>query len=153
MGYFCPMLPAPSAFYPIVISDGCPLPLGREQIKRLLSEARARREAAVARVRAKREQAKIGSEGELVGQAAVSSTPTSSSSGNVSSLVHHAEPASSSPSAAAMPGEDRRPRGLAAQGPSSTAERGETSRSRPNGVKGDEPPWKGFTLSDGRKWS
>ncbi|CAM9438750.1 unnamed protein product, partial [Ectocarpus fasciculatus] len=121
----------------------------KEEIKRLLSEARARREAAVARVRAKREQAKIDSEGELVGQAAVSSTPTSSSSGNVSSLVHHAEPASSSsPSAAAMPGEDRRPRGLAAQDPSTTAERGETSRSRPNGVKGEEPPWKGFTLSD-----
>eukprot|EP00903_Cladosiphon_okamuranus_P014275 g13258.t1 len=143
----------------------------REEIKRLLLAARARREAAVNRVRAQREQARLDSEREILGHidgsAAVTTTTTPitpAQDGNGSSVgatmaeaptlanANGRLPAKTftgagGPAAAAKSGEATGTVRRAEFFPSTATVGGEVGRRRSDRASGEAPPWKGFTLS------
>ncbi|CAM9599517.1 unnamed protein product [Scytosiphon promiscuus] len=128
----------------------------KEEIKRLLTAARARREAAVARVRAQREQAIIDSETDSLGQAAAgdTSTPPASEQGSRSLLprVDSGPALASATAVRAGPGPANEKESAvslpAVAGAAQNDEGGEVGQGRSEQIKGRAPPWKGFTLGD-----
>lgn len=127
-----------------------------EKIKRLLAAARARREAAVARVRAQREQAKMDSKTESLEQTTAANTSTSPASGEASRSILPKVDSDPPPLGAAArragPTVDRKETAILLPGVEGAAVAGEgadAGRGRSGRTKGDAPPWKGFTLSDG----
>eukprot|EP00752_Nemacystus_decipiens_P009941 g8865.t1 len=139
----------------------------KEEIKRLLLAARARREAAVARVRAQREQARLDSErvtlGQMDGSTAATATtvtttaPEQDESGSAAVVPVRAtekSPTKLMPtSVGGVATADVSGRGggqleKAALTPSNATISGEVRRDRSEEASGEAPPWKGFTLSD-----
>ncbi|CAM9207830.1 unnamed protein product, partial [Hapterophycus canaliculatus] len=128
----------------------------KEEIKRLLMVARARREAAVARVRAHREQANIDSETDSLGQtAAAANTSTPPASEEESRSLFPEVDNDPSPSGATAlragptaDGKESTARLPGIAGAAVNAEGADAGRDRSGRAKGDSPPWKGFTLSD-----
>lgn len=136
-----------------------------QQIKRLLLAARAKREAAVARVRAGRVQARLDSERAMLGQIDDSTgATTDTASAQDENVTSAAVPASANENlptklmpvgvggsaTAAKSGDGKGTLERAALTPSNAAVGGEVGKDRPERARGEAPPWKGFTLDDGK---
>lgn len=110
----------------------------------------------MARIRAQREQAKIDSETDSLGQDAAADTSTPPASEQEPRSLLPKVDSDPSPSGAAVvragPTAEGKEPAVSLPGVAGAAinrEAGEVGRGRSGRAKGDAPPWKGFTLGDG----